>query len=58
MLKLFGGDPEAKVRDMLSFAGRPGEEVADPWWSRDFQSTWEDLEAGCRGLLKELFGVS
>ena len=58
MLHLFGGDPQGKLRTMLSFAGRESEEVADPWYTGDFRRTWEDLAAGCDGIMRELFGVS
>ena len=53
-MRIIGGDPEGKIRLMLDFAGRDGEEVADPWYTRDFRRTWEDLEEGCRGLLGTL----
>ena len=38
----------------MEYAGRPGSEVADPWYTRDFKATWRDVEAGCQGLLKHL----
>lgn len=53
-MRITGGDPEGKIRLMLDFAGRDGEEVADPWYTRDFRRTWEDLEEGCRELLGTL----
>lgn len=49
-----GGDPEGKVHMLLEYAGMPGEEVADPWYTRDFDATWEDVCAGCKGLLNAL----
>lgn len=52
--RICGGDPEGKVKLLLDFAGRPGQEVADPWYTGDFQEAWEDIEAGCRGLLAAL----
>ena len=45
-------DPEGKVRLLLDYAGRKGAEVADPWWSGNFDETWCDVLEGCRGLLK------
>ncbi len=39
---------------LLSFAGEPDAEVADPWYSDDFETTWHDIDRGCRGLLKFL----
>ena len=34
----------------LIYAGRPGQEVADPWYTGDFEATWQDVLAGCQGL--------
>ena len=53
MRRLFDGDPEGKWSLLLSHAGRSGE-VADPWYTRDFEATWQDVEEGCRALLAEL----
>ena len=47
-------DPEGKVRLLLDYAGRKDAEVADPWWSGNFDETWCDVLEGCRGLLKDL----
>ena len=52
--RLWQGDPEEKIHMLLEYAGRPGEEVADPWYTGDFEATWQDVLAGCRGLLKAL----
>ena len=54
MRRMCGGDPDGKIRLLLDFAGRPGQEVADPWYTGDFTATWRDVEAGCRGLLEQL----
>lgn len=54
MRRMCGGDPGGKIRLLLDFAGRPGQEVADPWYTGDFTATWRDVEAGCRGLLEQL----
>ena len=53
MVRLFGGDPAGKCSLLLSHTDRPGE-VADPWYTGDFDAAWRDILAGCRGLLKEL----
>ena len=50
MRRLCGGDPEGKIHRLLEYAGRQGE-VADPWYTRDFEATWRDVNDGCRGLL-------
>ena len=54
MLRSFGGDPAGKLSTLLDHAGRPGESVADPWYSGDFDAAWRDVYDGCAGLLKEL----
>lgn len=53
MRRICGGDPEGKMRRLLDYTDRPGD-VADPWYTGDFESTWRDVEAGCRGLLEAL----
>ena len=54
MRRLFGGDPEGKVHALLEYAGRPDAEVADPWYTGDFDAAYSDIESGCRGLLAAL----
>lgn len=49
MQRICGGDADGKLHLLLDFAGRPGE-VADPWYTGDFDATWRDVEDGCRGL--------
>ena len=51
MRRICGGDPEGKIHLILEYAGRSGQEVADPWYTGDFEATWRDVLAGCRGLL-------
>ncbi len=53
MYRICGSDPAGKLRLLLDFTGTPGE-VADPWYTGDFDATWQDVEEGCRGLLKAL----
>ena len=54
MHRICGGDPDGKLHLLLDYAGRPGQQVADPWYTGDFAATWRDVEAGCRGLLAAL----
>ena len=54
MKAICGDDPAGKIHFLLEYAGRPGEEVADPWYTGDFEATWQDVTAGCDGLLAEL----
>ena len=51
MRRICGGDPEGKLSLLLDWAGRPGE-VADPWYTGDFEATWRDVLEGCRALLR------
>ena len=55
MLRLLGGDPECKISKLMDYTDRPGE-VADPWYTGDFEETWQDVLEGCRGLLELLEG--
>ncbi|MBQ9299680.1 MAG: low molecular weight phosphotyrosine protein phosphatase [Clostridia bacterium] len=54
MRYIYGGDPAGKLSRLLDWAGRPGASVADPWYTRDFNGTLNDIEQGCRGLLEAL----
>lgn len=53
MRRMFGDcvDTDGKVHLMLEYAGRPDEEVADPWYTGGFDETWDDVLAGCQGFL-------
>jgi len=53
MTRIAGGDPEGKIRMMLDYTNRPGE-VADPWYTGNFDETWEDVFEGCTNLLELL----
>ena len=53
MNRIAGGDPEGKIYKMLSFAGS-GRDVADPWYTGDFDETYRDLCEGLEGFLKFL----
>ena len=53
-LKITGGDPERKIVLLLDYADRAGEEVADPWYTGNFDATWDDVVSGCEGLLSHL----
>ena len=52
--RMTDGDPDGKISLMLDHAGRSGQEVADPWYTGDFEATWRDLYEGLSGLLSEL----
>ena len=53
MRRVFGDDPEGKIHKLMDFTGRPGD-VADPWYTGDFETTWTDVLEGCENLLKQL----
>ena len=53
MNRIAGGDPDGKIYKMLSFAGS-GRDVADPWYTGDFDATYDDVLAGCEGFLEYL----
>ncbi|MBR5094036.1 MAG: barstar family protein [Oscillospiraceae bacterium] len=57
MRRAFGGDPEGKLRNFLDFAGLSGQEIADPWYTRDFRRAYEEIRLACEGLLYHLTGV-
>jgi len=51
--RICGGDPEGKIHKLMTFAGSE-KEVADPWYTGNFDATWRDVLAGCTALLQEL----
>ena len=53
MNRICGGDPDGKIHLLLNFTERGGE-VADPWYTGNFDATWRDAQDGCRGLLRYL----
>ena len=53
MKVICGGDPDDKIHQLLDFTDRPGD-VADPWYTRDFEATWCDVLQGCQCLLEQL----
>ncbi|MDD3415712.1 MAG: low molecular weight phosphotyrosine protein phosphatase [Lachnospiraceae bacterium] len=54
MKRIFGGDPEGKIYRLLDFTKRAGADIADPWYTGNFDATYRDVLEGCTGLLKEL----
>ncbi|KAF5065294.1 Low molecular weight phosphotyrosine protein phosphatase [anaerobic digester metagenome] len=51
--QICGGDYADKVRRLLDFTAHP-RDVADPWYTGDFDATWRDVEEGCRALLEQM----
>ena len=56
MTRICGGDPENKIKLLLNYAGL-NRDVADPWYTGDFDATWNDVLKGCTALLKDLTGT-
>ena len=54
IIDIFGGDPQNKVKSMMSFAGKNAD-VADPWWTRDFEATYRDIKEGTEALYDYLY---
>lgn len=54
MTRICGGDPDSKIKLLLNYAGL-NRDVADPWYTGDFEATWNDVNTGCSALLKTFF---
>ncbi|MDR2545949.1 MAG: low molecular weight phosphotyrosine protein phosphatase [Lachnospiraceae bacterium] len=55
MMRVFGSDPEEKVQRLLDYTDSPAD-IADPWYTGDFDTTYDDVVAGCTALLKLIEG--
>ena len=53
MNRIAGGDPQDKIYKLLSFAGS-GRDIADPWYTGNFDETYADVLEGCSALLSYL----
>lgn len=51
MERMCGGDPDRKIHKLMAFAGR-NRDVADPWYTGDFRTTFNDVVEGCSGFLE------
>ena len=51
MLRITGGDPDNKIHRLLDFTTEP-RDIADPWYTGDFDTTYEDVYEGCIALLQ------
>ena len=65
LLRVFRRDRDGKIRKLMSFAGqslaeqgkaahdveKAARDVADPWYTGDFEATYRDVRAGCEGIL-------
>lgn len=53
MNRIAGGDPDSKIYKLLTFAGS-SRDVADPWYTGDFDATYRDVLEGCNAFLDEI----
>ena len=53
ILRIVGKDPEGKVKLLLDYSDNP-RDIADPWYTGDFESTYRDVVEGCKGFLTYL----
>ena len=51
--KIIGSDPEGKVNRLLDFSSRP-RDIADPWYTGNFDVTYNDVVEGCEALLQHI----
>lgn len=53
MRRIAGGDPDGKICRLLDFATNP-RDIADPWYTGDFDAAFDDVRTGCKALLKRI----
>jgi len=53
MTRFVGDDEFSKVSLLMDYTSHP-RDVADPWWTGDFEATWNDVNEGCAALLEKL----
>jgi protein-tyrosine phosphatase len=51
--RIIPSDPDGKIRLMMSFTGVE-RDVADPWYTGDFEATWRDVNEGCKAMLTSI----
>lgn len=57
MQRMLGGDPDYKIHLLLDYTDHP-RDVADPWYTGNFDATWRDCMEGCRELFKQIMSES
>ena len=57
MTRMLGGDPDGKIRKLMSYTARGGD-VADPWYTERFDVAYKDIYDGCAALFESLTGGS
>ena len=53
-IRITGPDTENRIKLLLDFADRPGQSIADPWYTGDFKATYRDVLDGCNGFISYL----
>ncbi|AEV28941.1 protein-tyrosine-phosphatase [Sphaerochaeta pleomorpha str. Grapes] len=53
MLRIFCSDPQEKIHRLLDYTPSP-RDIADPWYTENFEATFKDIRQGCLGLLDYL----
>lgn len=51
--RILGGDPDGKVKKLLSYTGS-GRDVSDPWYTGDFKTAYNDIYNGCKAFLEQV----
>ena len=54
--RIFGDDPDGKITRLLDWTERPGD-VADPWYTGNFDATYRDVLDGCTAMLEQLQAI-
>lgn len=54
LMRMIGHDKQGKVYKLLDFTDRCGQDIADPWYTGNFDATYSDISQGCAGLLDRL----
>ena len=52
--RIIPSDPNNKISLLLDYTDRPGQSIADPWYTGDFDLTYDDIMEGIDGFLKHL----
>lgn len=52
--RIIGDDKDNKVYKLLDFTERKGQDISDPWYTGNFDETYDDVLEGCKGLLRYL----
>lgn len=53
MNRIVGSDPDGQIYKLLDFSERP-RDIADPWYTGNFDETYEDVAEGCRALMEHV----